>query len=357
MRYAIRDLAGAEFELGVEGGRWVSGGEGPVVDLRRWWAVGGLADAHAHLSQDDMVFDPGDPAAIGSRAMVALDSGVFLCLDKGWRDAAVLEVLSEPPDRRPDIQAAGRMIAGVGGYYPGFCIETDDDGLASAVAEAADGAGGWVKLIGDWPRRGRGAVANFGEEAVSAAVAVAHRAGARVAIHTMAPDVASMAVRAGVDSIEHGLFLTDADIAVLGARGGAWVPTVLRMEQVIEQVGLDRTGGRLVAEGLSRVRSQLTNAVAAGVHVLAGSDLAVPSSQVAHEALRLLDYGLDPQDVVASITEATRAFAGLAPSFTVGETADVVAFDRNPCEDPTVLLEPVVVVRGGGVRRGPADDI
>jgi imidazolonepropionase-like amidohydrolase len=357
MRVAMRDLSGAVRERGIEDGCWTDDSAGPVLDLSGLWCLPGLADSHAHLAQDDMVLEPGDPAAIAARAMTLLDGGVLLCFDKGWRDTTVIGLLSRPAWERPDLHAAGRMIAVPGGYYPGFAVETDADGLAAAVGAAVAESAGWVKLVGDWPRRGGAAVANFDQDALRVAVDVAHRGGARVAIHTAAPHVASAAVRAGVDSIEHGLFLTDDDLRLLGARGGAWVPTVLRMEAVVEEVGRERTGGRVVADGLARVRALLPSAAEKGVHVLAGSDLAVPSSRVVSEALRMIDYGLSRQDAVAAVSTAAFRYAGRSAGFEVGEPADLVGFAVHPHDDPTVLGAPVAVIRSGRVRRLPTDGV
>ncbi len=137
---------------------------------------------------------------------------------------------------------------------------------------------------------------------------------------------------------------------MLGARGGAWVPTVMRMEAVIREVGIERTGGRVVAAGLDRVRALLAGAPAAGVSVLSGTDLTVPSGRVGEEALRLLDYGLGVEDAVRSATDVAYTYAGLDPGFTVGGSADVVAFDVHPYERPDVLLSPSFVMRAGVVR-------
>ena len=355
MRVVIRDLDGFVVERGIVEGRWADEGDGPVLDLSSAWSVPGLVDAHAHLSQDDMsVLSPGDPDAIAARAFAAVERGVFVVFDKGWCDAGVLTVTSRPPEARPHLEAAGRMVTGPHGYFPGFAAETDEAGLAEAVRAAAADSGGWVKLVGDWPQKGRGPVVNFGEAALSAAVEVAHAAGCRVAIHTMAEGTPSMAVRAGVDSIEHGLFLTDEDIRVLGARNGMWVPTVLQMEAIRDRFGPERTAGRLISDGLDRVSSLLPGAREAGVTVLTGSDLAVPTSRVAAEAERLVALGLDPVDGVWAATGAGRAAMGLAQGFEPGAPADVVAFGRDPRTDVSVLAAPIAVVRAGVVHRRPA---
>jgi imidazolonepropionase-like amidohydrolase len=348
MRVILTDLDGTTVERGVDHGRWTELGSGDVLDLSGLVSCPGLVDGHAHLAHADVeTLGPGDAAAIADRAFAAIAAGVHLVFDKGSSDAAVLSLVERPATDRPHLQAAGRMVASHAGYFPGFAVETDEAGLADVVRAAAGESAGWVKIVGDWPRKGIGPVANFSEEALGVAVRVAHDAGARVAVHTMAPDVASTAVRAGVDSIEHGLYLTDADVRALGARGGMWVPTVLRMEAVVAQFGHERTAGRVVSEGLDRVRSLLPYAQAAGVTVLAGTDLIMPTAQVAEEAIRLVDYGLTADQAVRAACVDPWGAAGLTTGFEPGADADLVGFGRHPAEDIAVLRHPAVVMRAG----------
>lgn len=344
----LTDLAGETFERGVDGGLWTEPTGGDALDLSSLVALPGLADGHAHLAHEDTVtLGPGESAAIARRAFAAIESGVHLVFDKGSCDTAVLSLADRPPTERPHLEAAGRMIAGPTGYFPGYASETDEAGLSDVVREAARESAGWVKIVADWPQKGIGPVANFGEQALAGAVRVAHAGGARVAVHTMAPDVASMAVRAGADSIEHGLYLTDDDLRALGARSGMWIPTILRMEAVIKQFGMERTAGRIVADGLDRVRSLLPTAQSHGVIVLAGTDLIVPTSRVAEEAIRLVQYGLTAEQAVGAVSTDAWNAAGLDAGFSLGSSADLVAFDRHPHEDVAVLGRPAAVMRAG----------
>ena len=170
-----------------------------------------------------------------------------------------------------------------------------DVGEAAAVA-AKEGAG-WVKLIGDWPRKGLGPVANFDEAALGEAVAAAREHEGQCGTHHGPRSIDGSS--GGVDSIEHGLFLSDHDLEMLGARGGCWVPTVVQMEATISQLGERSSGGRLLIEGLENVRARLGAAVDAGVHVLTGTDLVIGSHEVAREAVRLWEMGLAPEAVIA----------------------------------------------------------
>lgn len=339
--------------LGIDGdGRWVTeeSGGGRSEIGRGLWAVPGLVDAHAHLAADELHLEPTDPSEVRRRAYACLDRGAFLIVEKGWSDDVVIATLSAtPPTERPDFEGASRMIATEGGYYPGFAVETDEAGLEEVVADAAKTGAGWVKLVGDWPRPGRGAVANFAEDALRSAVSVAHAAGARVAIHTMAPDVPSMAVRAGIDSIEHGLFLTESDLMDLGARSGAWVPTLMRVQAIADMLGPDSTGGRLMLDGLENMR-RLLSTVPEGVAVMAGTDLAAEAGDVGREVMRLLDFGLDSGRALAAATSVPRLHLGLGAGFEPGSPADAVFFDRDPLERPDVLSRPVAVMRRGRLR-------
>lgn len=284
-------------------------------------------------------------------ARLQMESGVLLLAEKGSKLSVSLRILNEEDSQRPRMQMAGRLIAVAGGYYPGFAAEIDGTNLGAVIGDAAGGGAKWVKIVGDWPRKGLGAVPNFSESALRQIVTVAHGAGCRVAIHTAAPDTPRMAVRAGIDSIEHGLYLTRDDVAALGERGGAWVPTVSAMEAIAQWLGTSSSGGRMLADGLKNAASLIPHAVEAGVAVLAGTDLALPHGGVATEAIRLLEYGLSPAQAVHAVTRAAYEYLGVEAGFGAGHVADAVFFSDDPAQNPTLLLEPEIVIRAGRVVR------
>jgi imidazolonepropionase-like amidohydrolase len=361
VKLQLRDLFGNEHVVGVAAGRFGDPGAvgGPVHDLRSLFAMGGLADCHAHLSGDDVddivTCDVADiEEKLARNATAQLESGVLLLAEKGSKSVLSLKALDIVPERRPRIQMAGRMVTVPGGYYPGFAAEIDGN-LEETIAAAASGGTAWVKLVGDWPRRGLGAVPNFTEEELRSVVDIAHGAGCRVAIHAAAPDTPSMAVRAGVDSIEHGLFLTAEDLEILGARGGAWVPTVVAMEHVVGLLGESSRGGRVLLAGLENTASLLPIAIDCGVAVLAGTDLAIPHGEVAREAVRLTEYGLSNRQAISSVSTAAYEYLGEPTGFVAGRPADAVLFDIDPTMDPGVLLHPRIVMRAGRIVTGSLD--
>jgi imidazolonepropionase-like amidohydrolase len=349
MRAVLRHPLGDPVVRDVVDGRWADPtGDHEEIVGEGQWAIPGLVDAHAHLAAADLVYAPGDIDGAVARAKESLAAGVTLLFDKGWADDTTIRVIDTvEPARRPDIEAAAQVISVESGHFPGFAREVDPADIADAVRAEASAGRGWVKVIGDWPRKGVGPVANFDESQLRQAVAAAEGSGARVAIHTMARDVPSIAVSAGVHSIEHGLFLTDDDLAALGARGGMWVPTLLRAEALIAQLGAASSGGRLFAEGLANVRSLLPAAVEAGIRVLAGTDLVGSPANVAAEAIRLGNYGLSNRQVVESVSRHGFVVTGRDPHFAVGAPADAVFFEEDPVSDLEVLASPSMVMRLG----------
>jgi len=319
------------------------------------FALPGLADCHGHLAMNALgdlsgLDDASVVANTSANAWAQVEGGVLLVCDKGSNSDASLLILDAPPTDRPHLQMAGRTIATPGGYYDGYAVEVDDAGLADAVAAAA-GPHGWVKIVADWPRRGSGPQANFSTEALEAAVAVAHAAGCRVAAHTMAPAGTRPVLDSGVDSVEHGLFMNEDDVKLLAERGGAWVPTLLGVETIVEFLGAESSGGRLLRTGIDNVGELLPIAEQLGVTILAGTDLAVPHGRVAAEAVRLAEAGLSSEVAIAAASTAAYDYLGVDRSFAVGESADAVFFTEDPRENPSVLLDPAVVMRAGRIVR------
>lgn len=352
LRVSLRSPDGHVVVRDVVDGRWAEPTGTPDEELGDGlWALPGLVDAHAHLAAAELNYEPGELDGAIKRSRLSLAAGVTLLLDKGWSDNTTIEVIrAVPRGERPEIEAAARIIAGIGGYYPDFAQEVEPEDLADAVRSQAEAAAGWVKLAGDWPRRGVGPVGNFDEDQLRTAVQVAGDAGAKVAIHTMAPDVPSLAVAAGVQSIEHGMFLEEDDLGPLGDRGGMWVPTILRCEATLAQLGPSSSGGKLFVEGLERIAALLPLAVEAGVHVLAGTDLIGSPANVAAEAIKLGEYGLSNAQVVHAVSVSALLATGREGGFEIGAPADAVLFDENPKETLRVLEHPAHILRLGEVR-------
>jgi imidazolonepropionase-like amidohydrolase len=351
----IRPPEGEPHELAIDSSQFVALDDRVTehIDTAHLWALPGLADAHAHLtmtSYDDIsgLSDDAMRANIPVTAWAHVERGVLLILDKGGNTDVTLVSLDHDADLRPYIETAGAMIHPAGGYMAGYGVEVEPDELVEHVRTKAATLGGWVKIVCDWPRQGVGPVNNYPIDTLTEAVQIVHDAGVRVAVHTMA-NGASDAVAAGVDSIEHGPFLTEEDIRALAFRGGAWVPTVGNQKHWIDALGADSSGGKMFAAGLDRIAENLPLAEEIGLTVLAGSDLAIPHGQIAAEARLLRDHGLT--DKAATIATSTAAFdyVGRKAALSPGNVADVVFFADNPYEDVTALDRPELVIHRGRI--------
>lgn len=351
----IQPPEGSAYDLAIDGTEFAEPDDRVTthIDTAHLFAIPGLADAHAHLTMTSL----SDIAGLDEETMARnipvnawahVERGVLVILDKGGNTDATLLSLDHDADLRPHVEVAGAMIHPAGGYMQRFGAEVEPDDLVEHVRSTAATRGGWVKVVGDWPRRGVGPVTNYPLDALSEAVNVAHDAGARVAVHTMA-DGASDAVAAGVDSIEHGPFLTEGDIRSLAVRGGVWVPTVGNQKHWVDALGADSSGGKLFAAGLDRMSDNLALAEEVGLTVLAGSDLAIAHGQIATEAKLLRDHGLSDRAATIATSTAAFAYVGRDHSLTPGNTADVVFFATNPFDNVEVLDRPELIIHRGRV--------
>jgi len=330
---------------GAAGDRVVAG-TGEPEELPGRYALAGLVDAHAHptVATDERGPYLADGAYGAARLEDYAASGVTVIRDAGGLSQVTVSFAGTAVAGRPVVTAAGRFLAPAGRYFPRMHVPVAPDELIAAIqAEVAAGAA-WVKIIGDFPRwEEDGPVpgttaATYDLGCLRQAVDAAHAAGARVAVHSNLPDSGLAGI--GADSIEHGRALGHRELEALGARGGAWTPTLCAMLQ--HRDSPDPAARARAGELRERLRDCLPYAVAHGVRVLAGTDVA---GTIAEEIALLAGHGLTPGQAIAAAGSLARDFLGIHPA------GDIVTYDQDPREDPGVLASPAaVVVRGVRVR-------
>jgi imidazolonepropionase-like amidohydrolase len=310
------------------------------------YALAGLVDAHAHPT---VATDEQGPYLAGAEEGAArlgeyAASGVTVVRDAGGRSPVTLAFARAGRDGHPVVTAAGRFCAPANRYFPRMYSPVAPQDLPAAIAAEVAAGAAWVKIIGDFPEVGpdgfvpHSGAATYDLGTLRRAVEAAHAAGARVAVHSNLPDAGL--VRVGADSIEHGRGLDRAELDALGARGGAWTPTLCATLQ-----GRPRADPRARAQAgelRERLRELLPYAAARGVRVLAGTDVV---GTIADEVALLAGHGLSPGQAIAAAGSAARDFLGLHPD------GDIVTYDENPLDDPAALKNPAaVVIRGVRVR-------
>lgn len=326
----------------------------------RGFAIPGLVDAHCHLgigmrrpgaAQGPVDRDQTERQALAERrvgVLAARDCGVPV--DNAW--------IQERPDL-PVLIRCGRHIARTKRYTRTLARELERASeLPAAMGEEARRGDGWVKIVGDWIDRSRGADSDleplWPTPALVDGVAAAHEAGARVTVHTFSHAAIDGLLRAGVDGIEHGSGMDADQLAEAAARGIPVTPTVLQIES-FERFA--EQGERKYPRWAATMRAMyatrwehLRSIVAAGVQLLPGGDTGgeQPHGSMPRELALWPRMGLTPAQVLDLATWCARDFLRL-PSLEDGAPADLVVYARDPRRDLTVLEHPAAVVLRGRV--------
>ncbi len=314
------------------------------------FVVPGLVDAHCHigLGPDGPVHDHDE---LHAQARTETAAGALLIRDAG--SPADTRFLDGEPDA-PRILRCGRHIARPKRYSPQTAVEVEPDELVETVArEAAAGGGGWVKLVGDWIDRGVGDLTPlWPADALRAAVARAHEAGARVAVHVFSEEALPDLIDAGVDSVEHGTGLTEDLVARLATSGAALVPTLINIDNFPGIADSARAKFPVYAERMDRLhgtaRARIRAAFEAGVPIYCGTDAGgyVRHGRVVDEILALHAVGLPADAALAAGSWAARRWLGHG-GLEEGAPADFLVVDGDPRADLGVLRSPVrIVLRG-----------
>jgi imidazolonepropionase-like amidohydrolase len=257
----------------------------------------------------------------------------------------------------PHLQAAGRFIAPPGRYLPNTAVEVEGEEIVRAATEEAARGGGWVKFIGDSSHRDHpGSEPDVGwtVDELRPAVEAARRLGARIAMHVTTPAAVELAIALDIDSIEHGSHLKPAHLAQMAQRGRAWTPTLAAFRIFLARIRSRelRIPEQSFAEAVDAIERQLPLAVQAGVTLLCGSDGAIDHGKIGLEVLAMIDAGLTPERAIRAATIDAWRFLGLGEPLAENSVADFVAYDSDPLADPSVLLNPRLVVRGGKIVAG-----
>ncbi|MFH8618275.1 amidohydrolase family protein [Streptomyces sp. NPDC017979] len=314
------------------------------------WALPGLVDAHCHVGLDQ--HGAVDDATSEKQALTDRAAGALLIRDAG--SAADTRWIDDRADL-PKIIRAGRHIARTRRYIRNYAHEIEPADLVAYVAREARRGDGWVKLVGDWIDREAGDLtACWPRGAVEAAIAEAHRLGARVTAHCFAEDSLRDLVEAGIDCIEHATGLTDDTIPLFAERGVAIVPTLVNIATFPSLADGGEAKFPDWAAHMRRLHARrydtVRNAYDAGIPVFVGTDAggSLPHGLVAAEVGELVKAGIPPVEALAATTWKARAWLG-RPALEEGAPADLVVYGSDPRADVRALADPLRVVLDGQI--------
>ncbi|MFO0977366.1 MAG: amidohydrolase family protein [Planctomycetaceae bacterium] len=362
-----------------------------VIDLRKYTVVPGLMDMHTHLmsqhskdSYTEKFFMEESDYALRSTvyARATLMAGFTTVRelgDNGTNSVSLRKAINEGWIVGPRIFTAGKSLATTGGHAdptnglkgdyrrdadPVDGVINGPDDARKAVRQRYKDGADLIKLTatgGVLSLAANGHNPQFTEEELKAIVETARDYGMTIAVHAHGTEGMKRAVLAGVDSIEHGTFMTDEVMELMKERGTWWVPTNMAGEWVAmkaEEPGYFPEIVRPKAAAIGpAIRDTFRRANKAGVKIAFGTDSGVSvHGENAHEFELMVEGGMSPMKAIQSATlnasQLLRVDDRLG-TLEKGKIADIVAVDGNPLEDISVMKQVVFVMKDGTVFREP----
>lgn len=357
-----------------------------VIDWSKKTVVPGLIDMHTHLVGDIQSAGLADPLlSTGARdvllgaahAKATLKAGFTTVRDVGaWRaftDVALRDAINAG-------YVEGPRMAVVGGYFTipggGGAIT----GLADDVKVPADFERGVVRGADDARQKAReflqrdvdflkmiatGAVLTVGtdpgmpelsEEEMRAIVDEAKKYGRKVTAHAHGAEGAKTAIRAGVQSIEHGSLIDDEALSMMKKRGVYLVADIYNGDYIDEVGTRDEWPAETLQKNRDTTETQrevFRKAVKMGVRIAYGTDSGVyPHGDNAKQFPYMVKYGMTPMQAIEAATINAASLLGWEKevgSISAGAFADMIAVDGDPLKDISILTGEKIVMKGGEI--------
>ena len=375
--------------VAIERGYREAGDGERMIDLRSQFVLPGLIDCHTHITgQYDQnarlraVTDTDADAAIkgvvfARRTLAAGFTTIRNVGSSGDAAFALRDAIEAGMVPGPRILVAGESITPTGGHSDGTLGYREDlfaGGMPGAMAGVADGVAASRQAVRAQVKRGAdlikltatgGVLSNtaagvdrqFFDDELEAIVTTARLLGRKVAAHAHGPEGIKAALRAGVDSIEHGTYLDEECIELFLKTGAYLVPTIHAGKFVAEKAEIDGFFPPPVRHKAAAVGPQIQHSFArahrAGVKIAFGTDVGVGAHGTnAREFVYMVEAGMSATEAIRCATVHAADLCGLSDeigTLEVGKRADLIAVDGDPTRDVSVLLDVKWVMAGGRV--------
>ena len=352
--------------------------EDKVLDFGDATLLPGLIDCHEHLSGHDR-YAIGDPSVVEPDMMFALVGayharrlvriGVTTARipgAPGHIDLMIRRAIREGYLLGPKLVCAGRVVVMTGGHGSMSGVEVDGPWEARKAARAQLKAGAdFVKIIasggvgitreGELPSQPELSVVEM-----AAAAEAVHAADRRITAHADGVPGISNALEAGVDCIEHGIYLNADQAKFMADNGVAMVPTLSTMQGIYHhgiEYGMPETWIPIAEAILEPHLDSFRHALDAGVHFATGTD---GFGDIVDEMIIFTTFGISNYRAIQSATRDAALVISPRPDFgtlQAGMAADIISVDGDPMDDLNalrsvqfVMVDGKVLVSEGSVR-------
>jgi len=342
-----------------------------TIDCVGLYLLPGLIDCHVHLTSsgapDAMTAAKDTPPAhrawqSAEHARRTLEAGFTTVRDLGAAERLNIDMARAVESGLiigPRILAAGLGVTMTGGHGHGFIAREADgpDEVRKAVREQLGAGATAIKLFASGGVMTPGVdpqSPSLTEDELRAGVEEAHKAFRIVGSHAQSTEGIKNAIRAGVDSIEHGVWLDEEAIELMCEQGTYMVATLTAPHHIAHggvEAGIPaymaEKGSQVLEDHIASFRA----AVHAGVRMAMGTDQGTPLNhpgQNAQEIVRIANNGLGPAAAILASTAWAADLLGLEDAcgrLTEGLEADIVILNRDPLEDVTILTQPGCIER------------
>ena len=364
----------------------VAGGEFQIpagyttIDLSGHTLCPGFIDCHVHLIL------PGTPNPLkdikeanqyhsawkaAQLAEQTLMGGFTSVRDMGGMDGmdlALRDAIAQGLIPGPRVLASGRAVVITGGH--GWPMSREADGphdFRKAAREQLKAGADQIKLMAT------GGVMTVGvepgsaqatEEELRAAIEEAHKAGRKTATHAQGTEGILNALRAGIDSIEHGFHLNDEAIELMLKNGTALVPTLAALHFILEngvEAGILEVFVEKARRSTEAHKKSLMMAKEAGVLIGMGTDAGTPFNmhgKNACEMALMVKTGFSPAEALSAATLSAAKVLGTEQnlgSIEAGKLADLVAVKGDPLQDINLVTDRAnlsLIMKGGELVKG-----
>lgn len=370
----------------VQAGFTMAGVSDKTIDLKTKTVTPGWMDMHVHMEHETnpnryletYTFNPADYAFQSVKyAEITLMAGFTTVRDLGGSgvNISLRNAINKGIIKGPRVYTAGKSIATTGGHADptnGYKKELmGDPGPAEGVANGTEECRQAVRqrykdgsdLIKITATGGVLSVAKSGknpqffEDEIEAIVKTAKDYGFKVAVHAHGEEGMKRAIRAGVNSIEHGTFMDDETIELFKKHGTWYVPTITAGKAVGDSAKIPGYYPPVVVpkalETGPQIQKTFAKAYKAGVKIAFGTDAGVYKHGMNWlEFGYMIEAGMTPMDAIKSATINAADLLGEKDklgSIEAGKLADIVALDGDPLKDSKVFGKVVFVMKDGMV--------